>query len=65
MRSFKNKVECVCTVEFGNVDVELVAFFQDAFATFGDEVVEAVGEAGHALAEVVEAEVYGWEGIGH
>ena len=52
-------------VQLGHVDAEVVPLLQDALAALGDEVVEAVCEAGHAGAELVEAEVDGGEGVGH
>ena len=45
------------TFEFGYIHAEGIALFEDALATAFDEFVEAVGEGGHALAQVVEAEV--------
>ena len=52
-------------VQLGDVHAELIALFEDAFAPFGDEFVESVGESRHAVAELVEAEVYAGEGVGH
>ena len=53
------------TFQFGNIDSELIPLFENAFSTFGDEVVEAVCEACHAVSQVVETEVYAWECVGH
>ena len=53
------------TLEFGEVDAELIAFFQDALASFVDEIVESCCELGHAIAEVIKAEVYAREGVSH
>ena len=47
-----------------DVHAELVALGEDALAALRDEVVEALGEGYHAGAEVVEAELEGWEGGG-
>jgi len=45
------------TFELCDVHAKGVALFEHAFAAALDEVVEALGELGHALAQVVEAEV--------
>ena len=43
----------------------MIAFFEDALATFVDELVELLCEAGHAIAEIVEPEVDVWQGVCH
>jgi hypothetical protein len=53
------------TFEFGHVHAKGVALFEHALAAAFDEFVEAVGEGGHALAQVVETEVDGGEAVGH
>ena len=53
------------TLEFGHVDAKLIALFKNAFATSGDEIVEAVCEFSHPLAQLVEAKVDVGEGVGH
>lgn len=53
------------TFELCDVHAKGVALFEHAFAAALDEVVEALGELGHAFAQVVEAEVDGWEVVGH
>ena len=50
---------CRLTFEFGDVHAKGVALFEDALAAALDEVVEALGELGHALSQVVEAKVHG------
>jgi hypothetical protein len=45
-------------VNFGNVHTELVSFFKNALATGFYKVVEFDSELGHAVAELIEAEVY-------
>ena len=66
-RGWRLKVRCgeLSTFEFCDVHLELVPLFEDALSAFGDKVVEAVGEAGHAFAEIVETEIYVREGVGH
>lgn len=53
------------TFELCDVHAKGVALFEHAFAAALDEVVEALGELGHAFAQVVEAEVDGGEVVGH
>ena len=53
------------TFELCDIHAKGVALFEHAFAAALDEVVEALGELGHAFAQVVEAEVDGWEVVGH
>ena len=52
-------------LQLGHFHPELVALFEDALATFDDEVVEAVGESCHAIAQFIEAEVDAGKGVGH
>lgn len=56
---------CGHTFKLGNIHAKGVALFQHALAAALDEVVEALGELGHTFAQVVEAEVDGWEVVGH
>ena len=53
------------TFELCDVHAKGVALFEHAFAAALDEVIEALGELGHAFAQVVEAEVDGGEVVGH
>jgi hypothetical protein len=53
------------TVEFGNIDAELVSLFQHMFTAFCDKVIKSLGEAHHAVSQVFEAEVDGREALGH
>lgn len=55
----------VRTLELGNVHVESIAFFEDLLAAFVDELVELLCKAGHAITEIVEAEVDDWQRVGH
>ena len=52
-------------MQLGHVHAELVALFKNTFASLGDEVIESVGELGHALTELVKPEVDAGESIGH
>lgn len=45
------------TLKFGDIHAELVALFQHTLATLLDEGVEARAELGHAVSQVIEAEV--------
>ena len=56
---------CGHTFKLRDVHAKGVALFQHALAAALDEVVEALGELGHTFAQVVEAEVDGWEVVGH
>ena len=53
------------TFKLGNIHAKGVALFEYAFAAALDEVVEALGELGHAFAKIIEAEVHGGEVVGH
>lgn len=53
------------TLKLGNIHAKGIALFKHAFAAALDEVVEALGELGHALAQVVETEIHGGEVVGH
>ncbi len=53
------------TVEFGNIDAELVSLFQHMFTALCDKVIKPLGEAHHAVSQVFEAEVDGGETVGH
>ena len=53
------------TFKLCDVHAKGVSLFEHAFAAALDEVVEALGELRHAFAQVVEAEVDGWEVVGH
>ncbi len=52
-------------MQLGDVHAELIAFVEDALALALDEGVEANRELGHAVAQVLEAEVYRRERVGH
>jgi hypothetical protein len=56
---------CGHTFELCDVHAEGIALFEHAFATALDEVVEALGELRHTLAQVVEAKVDGGQVVGH
>ncbi len=53
------------TVDLGDVHAELVALFEHSLASSLYEVIELDCELGHAVAELVEAEVDRGEGVGH
>jgi hypothetical protein len=53
------------TFKLGDIHAKGVALFQHALAAALDEVVEALRELGHSLAQVVEAEVDRGQGVGH
>jgi hypothetical protein len=53
------------TFKLSDVHAEGIALFQHALAAALDKVVEALRELGHALAQVVEAEVDRGQGVGH
>lgn len=55
----------VSTVNLCNVHAKLVAFFEDPLAPGFYEVVELDGELGHAVAQLVEAEVDRGERVCH
>lgn len=57
--------EGVCTFKLGDVHAKGVALLEHALAAALDEVVEALGELGHAFAQVVEAEIDGGQAVGH
>lgn len=48
---------CWLTLQFGNVHSELIALFEDALSPLLDEGVEFRAELGHAIAQLVEAEI--------
>jgi hypothetical protein len=48
-----------------NVHAELIALFEDALSAGFDEVVESDCELSHAVAEFVETEVDGRQGVCH
>lgn len=52
-------------MNFCNVHAELVALLKDSLASGFYEVVELHGKLGHAVAELVEAEVDRGEGVCH
>lgn len=56
---------CGHTFKFRDVHAKGIALFQHTLAAALDELVEALGELGHAFAQVIEAEVDGWEVVGH
>ena len=65
-------LEALIFMQLGDVHAKLIAFFENPFATCGDEVVKAMGKASHAFAELIEAKVYrgksvgwGWSGGAH
>ena len=45
------------TLDLGHVDAEMVAFFEYTLTAPVDEEIESLGEAGHAIAQVVEAKL--------
>jgi hypothetical protein len=53
------------TFKLSNIHAKGIALFQHALAAALNEVIEALRELSHSLAQVVEAEVYGGEGVGH
>jgi hypothetical protein len=53
------------TLHLVHVQVELLFLLEHFFPAALDELVEAHGETGHARAQIFEAEVDVWEGVGH
>jgi hypothetical protein len=53
------------TVKFGNIHSELISFLQNTFTALFNKGIELDSEFGHAVAQLVEAEVDTWEGIRH
>lgn len=53
------------TLHFHNIDAKLVSLFEHTLAASSDEVVEAISEGSHMRAQLIEAEVHGWKGVGH
>lgn len=49
------------TLDIGNGLLELIVLLKQASAVSRDEVVKAIGEACHALAQVIEIARYTWE----
>jgi hypothetical protein len=52
-------------LQFGEINVELISLLQDLLPATLDEGVEFGGELGHAVAQVLEAEVDAGERVGH
>ena len=53
------------TVKLGHVNAELITLFEHMFTTLCDEFVKSVGEARHAISQIIEAEIDAGEGIDH
>lgn len=57
--------EISLTMKFGHIDAKLISLFQHMLTTLCDELVKSVGEARHAISQVIEAEIDAGEGISH
>ena len=57
--------EISLTMNFGHIDAKVISLFQHMLTTRCDEFVESVGEARHAISQVVEAEIDAGESISH
>ena len=53
------------TLDLGDGLAELVALGEHGLAALGDELIEAVREAGRALSQLVEAEADAGQAVGH
>lgn len=53
------------TLDLGHVDAEMVALLEYALATLVDEKIESLGEASHAIAQIVETKLDARELVEH